>query len=142
MRMILPLVALLAACSQESAPTGVSPGLFAGEGRDALCIAGEPGNQRAGFIAYGDGETNCSARGRIEVEGGGFALVPQGEGDCRIPLTQSQTGVTLGKAPASCSYYCGPGAGFEGKSFRRASPGDEGAARTNPMVDFAGDPLC
>ena len=140
--MILPLIVLLAACSQEPAPSGLATGLFAGEGRDALCIAGEAGSQRAGFIAYGDGDTNCSARGRVVAESSGFALVPQGEGDCRIPVTQTQTGVALGKAPASCSYYCGPGASFEGKGFRLVSPGDAGAAETTPMVDLAGDPLC
>ena len=133
---------LLAACSPESSPPGLKPGLFAGEGRDALCIAGEAGNQRAGFITFGSGDANCSARGKLVAEGNGFALVPKGEGDCRIPVTQTEAGMTIGRPPGSCSYYCGPGVTLEGKSFRRVSPGDAAAAANNPMVDFGGDPLC
>ena len=121
---------------------GVSAGLFAGEGRNALCIAGAAGDLRGGFIVYGSGNENCSARGRIVDDGAGFALVPQGEGDCRIPLTQDAAGVTLGNSPASCSYYCGPGATFDGTAFRPVGSGDAAATASNPMVDFAGDPLC
>ena len=40
------------------------PALSPGEGRDRLCIAGEAGNYRAGLIAYGQGDVNCSASGR------------------------------------------------------------------------------
>ena len=142
MRLILYSMLLLAACSRDPTPPGLDPGLFAGEGRDALCIAGKAGDQRAGFIAYGDGDANCSASGRLVAEGNGFALVPKGEGDCRIPVTQNEAGVTIGAPPASCSYYCGPGASLDDKSFRRVSPGDAGATASNPMVDFGGDPLC
>jgi hypothetical protein len=135
MRPILPLAMLLAACSQQPAEPTLVTGTFAGEGRDRLCLAGEPGNYRGGLIAYGEGDVNCSASGRIEIRGNQLALVPRGEGDCRIPLTIGGNTVRIGELPAACSYYCGPGVTMAGKSYNRA---DMGAA----AVDVAGDPLC
>lgn len=135
MRPIIPLFLLLAACSQEPSQPTLATGNFAGEGRDRLCIAGEPGNYRAGLIAYGEGDINCSAAGAVEGSGANLTLVPKGEGDCRIPLTIDGNSVRVGQAPAACSYYCGPGAAMAGKAFNRADMGAE-------AVDLAGDPLC
>ena len=135
MRPILPFIMLLAACSRQPAETSLTTGTFAGEGRDRLCLAGEPGNYRGGLIAFGTGDVNCSASGRIETADGGLALVPRGEGGCRIPLTVEGNVVRIGEVPAACSYYCGPGASMAGKAFNRA---DMGAA----VTDLAGDPLC
>ena len=136
MRSILPCFILLAACSQgqEPAPT-IATGTFAGDGRDRLCIAGEPGSYRGGLIVYAAGAVNCSASGKVESTNGTLALVPRGEGACRIPLTIEGSTVRIGDVPAACSYYCGPGAAMAGKSFNRSEAG--GAA-----VDVAGDPLC
>ena len=135
MRPIFALALLLAACSKQPAQPDVSPGTFAGEERDRLCIAGEAGALRAGLIAYGQGDVNCSASGRLRQSGEGWLLVPRGEGDCRIPLQIDGSKVRVGQPPAACSYYCGPGATMAGKSFSRA---DMGAT----AVDLAGDPLC
>ena len=135
MRPILPLAMLLAACSQQPAEPTLTTGTFAGNGRDRLCIAGEPGNYRAGLIAFGEADVNCSASGRIETQEGKLALVPRGEGSCRIPLTIDGNVVRIGKVPAACSYYCGPGATMAGKTYNKA---DMGAA----AVDLAGDTLC
>ena len=135
MRPILPLALLLAACSQQPADPSLTTGTFAGEGRDRLCIAGEPGNYRGGLIAFGSGDINCSASGRIEEEGGQLALVPRGEGACRISLSIEGNIVRVGQVPAACSYYCGPGASLAGKSFNRSDMGSK-------AVDLAGDPLC
>ena len=135
MRTILPLALLLAACSQQPAEPTLSTGTFAGEGRDRLCIAGEAGNYRGGMIAFAEGDINCSASGRIEPQGGRFALIPRGEGACRIPLTIEGNTVRIGQPPASCAYYCGPGATMAGKSFDRTDMGAK-------AVDLAGDPLC
>mgnify|MGYP003579961820 CR=1 FL=1 len=135
MRLILPCALLLTACSQQPAEPSLTPGTFAGEGRDRLCIAGEPGNYRGGLIAYGAGDANCSASGRIEAGEGQLALVPRGEGDCRIPLSVEGNVVRIGKVPAACSYYCGPGPALEGKA---SNPSDMEAK----AVDLAGDPLC
>ena len=135
MRSILILAPLLAACSQEAAQPSLVTGTFAGEGRDRLCIAGKPGAYRAGLIAYGEGNANCSAAGRLKQSGATWVLVPQGEGDCRIPLEINGNIARIGRPPAACSYYCGPGASLAGKAYNRA---DMGAKAT----DFAGDPLC
>src|SRR5262245_9018615 len=119
MRYAIPLAILLAACSKQPAEPSLTAGTFAGDGRDRLCVAGEPGKYRAGLIAYGEGNVNCSASGRLEKLEGGWALVPRGEGDCRIPLAIDGNMVRIGQVPAACSYYCGPGAEISGKSYHR-----------------------
>jgi hypothetical protein len=135
MRPILLLALLLTACSRQPAEPSLSTGTFAGNGRDRLCIAGEPGNYRAGLIAFGDDDANCTAAGRLERTGAGWSLVPKGEGDCRIPMVIEGNSLRIGQTPAACSYYCGPGASLAGKSYNRS---DMGAKAT----DLAGDPLC
>ena len=135
MKRILLLAFLLAACSQEAAQPSLATGTFVGEGRDRLCIAGEPGAYRAGLIVYGQSDANCSAVGRLEQVGGGWVLVPRGEGDCRIPIQIDGNALRVGQAPAACSYYCGPGVSLGGKTFNLADMGAK-------AVDFAGDPLC
>ena len=136
MRTIFPCFILLAACSQGQEPaSSIATGTFAGEGRDRLCIAGEPGNYRAGLVAYTASDVNCSASGKVETANGKMALVPRGEGDCRIPLIVEGNAVRIGEVPAACSYYCGPGAAMAGKSFNRSETG-------GAVVDLAGDPLC
>ena len=136
MRRLLLLPLLLSACSQQPEPApSVATGTFAGEGRDRLCIAGEPGSYRGGVTAFGAGDINCSASGKIEMQAGQFFLVPRGEGDCRIPMTIEGNIVRIGDVPAACSYYCGPGASLAGRTFNRAEMGSK-------AVDLAGDPLC
>ena len=135
MRPALVLALLLAACSRQPAAPSLTTGTFVGDGRDRLCIGGEPGSYRAGLIAYGDGDVNCSAAGRLERTNAGWALVPKGEGDCRIPLAIDGNMVRIGQVPAACSYYCGPGATLAGKSYNRSDMGAQ-------AVDLAGEPLC
>jgi hypothetical protein len=135
MRSILLLAMLLAACSDQPAGQSLTPGTFAAEGRDQLCIAAEGGAMRAGLIAYGQDDVNCSAAGSLQRIGETWVLVPKGEGDCRIPLDIQGNAVRVGQPPASCSYYCGPGATMVGKTYQRADMGAK-------AVDLAGDPLC
>ena len=131
----LALVLLVAACQQEQAATpGLDPGTFTGGGRDALCIAGAAGAQRAGFVVFGAANANCSASGHIEPAGAGWQLVPAGDAECKIPLTVTATGISLGARLRACAYYCGPGADYAGKQFARATG-------VKP-VDLAGDPFC
>jgi len=135
MRLTFALTLLLTACTKPPAEPGLTPGTFAGEGRDRLCIAGQAGALRAGLIAYGPGNVNCSAAGRLQHAGQGWVLIPRGEGDCRIPLEIAGDQIRIARAPAACSYYCGPGAAMAGKTFNRADMGAK-------AVDLAGDPLC
>jgi hypothetical protein len=135
MRFALPLTLLLAACSEQPAEPSLTTGTFAGNGRDRLCIAGEPGKYRAGLIAYGADDMNCSASGRLERTEQGWSLVPKGEGDCRIGLAIDGNVVRIGQVPAACAYYCGPGATLAGKAYDRSDMGAK-------AVDLAGDPLC
>ena len=135
MRPILAFTMVLTACSQQPAEPSLQTGTFAGQGRDRLCIAGEMGALRAGLIAYGEGDANCSASGSFKQAGQDWVFVPRGEGDCRIPLKIEGDSVMVGQLPAACSYYCGPGASMAGKSFNRS-------ASASPAVDLTGDPLC
>jgi len=135
MRTIIPVALLLTACSQQSAEPPIPTGTFAGQGRDRLCIAGEGGNRRGGLIAFGQGDTNCSASGLVTAEGGQYVLIPRGEGECRIPLEIEGNVVRVGRPPAACAYYCGPGVEMAGRAYTRADMG----ARA---VDLAGDALC
>ncbi len=142
MRRLLLFFALFAsACAQEEPPPpeaspGLQPGIFAGRERDGLCVSGTGAVQRAGFIIYGEGNSNCSASGKIEGADGGWAIVPDGEGACRIPLAPRGGSLTLGTATAACAYYCAPGVIIDGKNFTRIE-----STSTLPK-DIAGDPLC
>jgi hypothetical protein len=135
MRTVIPMALLLAACSQEAEKPSIPTGTYAGQGRDRLCIAGEAGSYRGGLIAFGAGDINCSASGRVMAEGAQFVLVPRGEGDCRIPLEIKDNVVRIGQPPAACAYYCGPDADMAGRSYNKADMGAK-------AVDLAGDPLC
>jgi len=128
---ILGLILLLAACSPNAAEPKTERLLYAGEGRDRLCTKGD----RGGFIVFGGGDSNCSARGRIERAGDRLVLIPNGDPDCRIEATLAGDRLRFGARSPACAYYCGPGADFAGKPLTRN-------AAASPAVDFAGDPLC
>ena len=100
-----------------------------------MCVAGAAGGYRAGLIAYGQGDVNCSAAGSLEPAGAGWVLVPKGEGPCRIPIEFEGDAAKVGQPPATCAYYCGPGANMAGRSFNRSETGSQ-------AVDLAGDALC
>jgi len=128
---IAPIFLLLVACSSE-APQEPERRLFAGQGRDRLCLDGD----RIGFVAYGSGDANCSVRGRIDRADGSVTIVPTGDSDCRIPAELSDTSLRLGQRSEACGYYCGPSADFAGRRFQAVS----GTPRD--AKDFGGDPLC
>lgn len=128
---ILPLAFLLAACSPEAAKPPAERLLYAGEGRDRLCVSGG----RGGLIVYGEEDANCSARGRIERSAGRLVLIPDSDSDCRIEAKLDGERIGLGARSAACAYYCGPGADYAGKGLARNDS-------ASPAVDFAGDPLC
>ena len=141
MRTIIPVVLLLAACSQQ--PTvPVQPEkaeIWTAGSRNRLCIKGD----RAGFIVYGGGDTNCSARGRLSRDGDTIRITPDGESDCHFdgdewvgggPRRMMAFGPE-GNESEACGYYCGPGAQLNDVQFEIA----KGKVEAN---DLAGDPLC
>jgi hypothetical protein len=134
--LLLAALVSITACAREETPVpGLAAGAYPGSGRDALCIAGQGGAQRAGLITYGADDANCSVSGRLEAAGEGWALIPAGDLDCKIPLRVEAGRVTVGQLPQACAYYCGPGASADGKSFGPVAQG-------KPTTDLAGDPLC
>ena len=129
----LPLL-LIAACSQPPTVPALEPGTYFGAGRDALCIIGDQVPQKFAFIAFAaEGDTNCAAEGRVERRGDGWVLVPNGEGDCRMPLASDGKTLRLGPATAACAYYCGPGARLSGQSFHWTDTQDL-LLVTNPLA--------
>ena len=137
MRCFILACALIAtACAKEQpAAPALAAGTYSGGGRDALCVSGVAGAQRAGFVVYGADNANCSLSGRIEAAGDGWALTPTGDATCKIPLTANAGQIALGAGTAGCNYYCGPSASFAGKAFRHSPD-------AKPATDLAGDPLC
>lgn len=137
MRIIIILALLVSACSGQAPDKGpaLAVGSYAGAGRDRLCVVGEAGTQRAGFVSYGPGEANCTISGTIEARGIAFVLKPAGDSRCSIDVSINDGRVSLAPGTPACSYYCGPGATFANRNFRRDD-------KATPAVDLAGDKLC
>lgn len=120
MRLIPLTMLLLAACSKPApAPvaSGLKPELYmAADSRGRLCVF--PGGREVAIIAFArDSEFNCSAAGQVEGSGASAALVPAGEGACRIPLRIDGNRVVIGSAGPACNYYCGPGVRWGGQTY-------------------------
>ncbi|MFC7537392.1 hypothetical protein ACFQPG_08435 [Sphingomonas sp. GCM10030256] len=146
MHFAVPLAAAicLSACERQDQPSEEPPGqaaapappqpstlVFAGAGRDRLCL--NPETKRAGFITYGQAGANCSMRGSLG-EGGVFQ--PDGDAACPVRFTLNGDEAFLGDGPSgACAYYCGPGATYSGRRFTRM-------AQPDGATDLAGDPLC
>ncbi len=121
MRFSILAAALLTSCSEPSSPpaaTGLKEELYiAADGRGRLCVF--PGGKDAAIIAFArDSLVNCAAVGRIEGAGATVALIPAGEGACRIPLQIRGDTIIVGKPGPACDYYCGPGAALDGHEYR------------------------
>lgn len=141
MRLLFALSLLLAACSQQPAEPRQSNDMevWTAGTRDRLCIKGD----RAGFIVYGKGDANCSARGRVSRDGDAIRITPDGETKCHFdghewvgdgPRRMMAFGVA-GKGDEACNYYCGPGASLKQVQFGIANGKSD-------ATDLAGDPLC
>jgi hypothetical protein len=145
MRLHLFLLALLlTACREQDVPTAANQPtnadaadnavqIFAGQGRDRLCLDERGG--RAGLITYGQGDANCSIQGAVQQAGPRITVAPDGDESCRVAGTIAGTQVTLGPLTPECAYYCGPTADYSGRSFTAAD-------NAGPVTDLAGDPLC
>ena len=136
MRFACLAVLLLAACSEGVGSGDSLVGNYRGQERDALCIAREGEGLKAGLIAYGDGDTNCSLSGHAQIRGDALVIAPRGDSECSVEISIANGVATVGQRTAACAYYCGPGANFAGRKLRKAPD-------TSPKVsDFAGEPLC
>ncbi|WP_426267555.1 hypothetical protein [Sphingomonas sp. LHG3443-2] len=136
----IPLLLLISACQQEAPTTG--PGarpesgavtIYAGSGRDRLCLAEQGGT--ASFVTYApSGDANCTVQGTWSPSGPS-AIKPNEDPSCSIIFNREGQSVRLLAGGPGCAYYCGPGASFEGKTFVRMD-------KPEPVTDLAGDPLC
>jgi hypothetical protein len=136
MRFLLLTVLMLAGCSNADDPGDSLVGIYRGQDRDALCIAREGEGLKAGLIAYGDGDTNCSLSGRAQISGNSLVLTPPGDSECSVEVSVANGAATFGQRSAACAYYCGPGANFAGRKLLKTP---EASAKVS---DFAGDPIC
>lgn len=125
-------VLLAAACSPE--PQQVAQSWR--NGRDGLCLAGEEGSLRAGLIAYGTGDVNCSLAGKAERAGDKLTIAPAGDSRCRVEVMLAGDQARIGPLNRTCAYYCGPGADFSNRVLQQ-SP-----AAPAKITDLVGDPLC
>lgn len=133
-RRILVVLLLLAAPACTPEPQEVAESWRSG--RDGLCLVGKPGALRAGVIAYGPSDANCSLAGSATRSGERLTITPRGDPGCRIEVSLEGDKAHLGPLTQACAYYCGPGADFSGRTLGRST---EPVGRT---TDFAGDPLC
>ena len=137
MRIIITLALLISACSSKAPDKGpaLAVGTYAGGDRNRLCVVGEAGAQRAGFVSYGPDQANCTMSGTIEAKGAVFILKPAGDSRCAVDISVNDGRLSLAPGTPACRYYCGPGATFANRNFRRD-------IKATPAVDFAGDKLC
>ncbi|MEO7636783.1 MAG: hypothetical protein ABIS16_03950 [Sphingomicrobium sp.] len=105
-------------------------------GRDGLCLAGEAGELRAGLIAFGAGDVNCSLAGTAERAGDKLTITPAGDSRCRVEVALAGEQARIGPLDQACAYYCGPGAGFANRVLQQST---DAPAK---ITDLAGDPLC
>jgi hypothetical protein len=139
MRVVFLPILLLAACSTESETETEAPsriGIHAGPGRDRMCIARSGEAWRVGIVTYGEGDNNCTFRGKVVVAEHGMLVEALGDPDCRLLIEKEGETSRIGvPTPEACEYYCGPSATLSGRSFTHAP-------NASPAIDFAGDPLC
>ena len=136
MRFACLAILLLAACSEGADSGDALAGNYRGPDRDALCVARDGEGFKAGLIAYGEGDMNCSLSGPAQIHGDALVITPRGDSECSVEIGVANGVATLGQQTSACSYYCGPGANFAGRELRKTP---ETSTR---VTDFAGDPLC
>lgn len=135
MRRLILIALILSGCRAGNAPAEAS--LYRGEGRDRLCLVPDGEGYRAGLIAYGAGDSNCSLSGRADFDGRKLTMSPRGDPACIVTATVVEGVARVAPLPPSCAYYCAPGADMSDRSFRKIVRSDAAEAK-----DFAGDPLC
>ena len=135
MRMIPALLFLLTACS-GGRDEPIATGIFAGQGRDRLCVQKAGDVVSAGLITYAaTGDTNCTIAGQLQPVGDAFVLTSRADETCRLSLTLNGPSLRIAKVIGNCDYYCGPRANLAGRSFTRAPSAPA-------PTDFGGTKLC
>ena len=129
---LLPLLVILGCSPAE--PEAASESWA--EGRDGLCVTGSGEALRAGLIIYGGGNANCSMTGSATREGDAIRIRPAGDSQCSVEVIISGNSARVGQRSAACSYYCGPGADYSGRTLQRSD------RPVTAVTDFASDPLC
>jgi hypothetical protein len=135
--LFLPLFVLSSCNRQESEPVAANASAraaatatYAGTDKDRLCYNAE--SKRMAMITYGSAANNCTMRGSFD----GSSLRPEGDDKCQVPVAIEGNRITLiNEGGPACTYYCGSGASYAGKTFARMD-------RPEPVTDIAGDPLC
>ena len=133
-RLLLAAALAIAACDRAPPPpeAPVEAEVWQANARDRLCLKGN----RAGFIVYGLGNANCSARGRAVRSDDQASLVPDGESRCVFVVELDGGSATLRPGSGGgCGYYCAPGAAIGATAWTRAPAGAS-------ATDLAGEPLC
>ena len=134
--LLIAAVALSACSEQEAAAPPLAASIYAGSGRDRLCVARDNGGARIAIVTYGEGDNNCTIQTKALTAERGALVKAVGDPACKFFIASAGTTLTLPeRLPASCDYYCGPSAALAKKKFTR----DAGAS---PVTDLAGDPLC
>ena len=101
-----------------------------------LCIV----DSRFGLVIRGAGADNCSGSGRVAREADSIRFTMQGDSACSfVARTSGRSLVFPAAVPASCGYYCGPGAALTGVRLMQVGVGRAQAMKTK---DLAGGPLC
>jgi hypothetical protein len=139
MRQLLALIALVAVAACDRIPDNSQlAGIYAGQGRDGLCIVAPLGSEKlgVGIVTYGVGNNNCTLTGELRSADDKVTVYADHDDACHFELRQANGALILPQEiPAACSYYCGPGASLAGKRFEKRE------AASVPK-DFGGDPLC
>ena len=136
MRRFFLLALALSGC-KPAGPAPQAAALYRGEGRDRLCLGPDGDGLRAGLVAYGAGDSNCSLSGAAVLDGQALTITPRGDPACTVTATVAGGVARFAPLPAACAYYCAPGVALDGRSFQKVEGADPAEAK-----DFAGDRLC
>ena len=107
-----------------------------------LCITEQGRAARFGLVIRRNGRPGCSGAGTAVRSGGVLRLTMNGDSPCTIEARLEDGRLTFpASLPATCSYYCAPGAaaGAGGMAFEKTGGTHEDARRAR---DIVGDRLC
>jgi hypothetical protein len=107
-----------------------------------LCITEQGRAARFGLVIRRNGRPGCSGAGTAVRSGASLRLTMNGDSPCAIAARLEGGRLSFpASLPATCSYYCAPGAaaGAGGMTFEKTGGTSADARRAR---DIVGDPLC